>query len=1027
MILTNISLASNMNIEMSDILNPPQMQLLKAYKNIYNYETSLSFFLSLGMMSHFSQNSYYTYFSSSDPCPVQLYLWLLGPSDVVMPHGVLQYFGILRNSLKFQSSGKTYAFKQVDKAISKTEKLFPLTYLKPVIVNGAPTETNMSSIVTHTNHIGLRNHLSSNSKILLNDDADVIAEQYGIYNVNDPTKEHDRNLLLVGHDGFDNSLRTTGSTCVEIKDKRLTILIATTGGKLMKNMRNWLNCTGFDGSHNRFLYMCIPKVLCSRPQHFQINNDLKKSPSFTHLCVISHLFGSVRYVFEMSEAERMKFAGVTSNQVPSSQNIDDQTQAPSSAMFTIWNLIADLVDNHNMKQNQQQQITDFYAKAKAIVPRLACLVQLFLNCMHILEQVKDFVAFSEGDNPNSFINESFIRTVEEIIKKDYYKYDKTYLLSMEDEKVVTDPMIIVSKDAVLIGWELYEYYLRIVTKLFTIDYTSPTNLISLPPSVSARQKSLKELIMYLDFNIFPTSAISVKHPITGETGIIKNRPALGERAINELMQDNLLKYNYFLTNIRGHNVKAYMKIPPPSTNDPMRKEFVAKMLKHGINIDEYCTIYEKCSIPPNNSLSKMTLKIFAGSSCLVNQYAKYRDALTNIIQSHIANSIIHEVGTGSFIVQDPDAFDVQFHDIENWTVGTCTQQTNNRNQPTTTAFCAPASKATGQTITPIQVNIHQNIVAESSVPQHDCYIEALSSQPDIPMTQESALENNHSSERIDNLSAMSFEQIDNIESNSSHTLTSPTVKEITNTCDAKHELAVKKVMKNIMTWKSVVYTKTDLTQICNKPQLRLDAVKRLIDSKLLTYGDQFWIEPSRSKKVSEKNKKPILREGWIKSAPLTNTDAARLEFIQLLQKEVNLTYEEYLKCFYPHQQDNVFTANNWTLSETFIEKMGSNFFYKEHVRWNKEQFRPCDMIIDERNIESGVSTSIPQRSPIKDYTEKTTNNNTKDAEKQNQHAEENEVIHTRSQLHRRKRQAETDENYGVHPQTRTQTKKLRKN
>ncbi|CAF2635105.1 unnamed protein product [Rotaria sp. Silwood2] len=80
MILINISLAADMNIEMCDILKPPQMELLKTYKNMYNYETSLSFCLSLGMMSHFAKGSYYTHYSSPDPCPVQLYLWLLGPS-----------------------------------------------------------------------------------------------------------------------------------------------------------------------------------------------------------------------------------------------------------------------------------------------------------------------------------------------------------------------------------------------------------------------------------------------------------------------------------------------------------------------------------------------------------------------------------------------------------------------------------------------------------------------------------------------------------------------------------------------------------------------------------------------------------------------------------------------------------------------------------------------------------------------------------------------------------------------------------
>jgi hypothetical protein len=132
---------------------------------------------------------------------------------------------------------------------------------------------------------------------------------------------------------------------------------------------------------------------------------------------------------------------VTSDQLLPSQNNEDQTQPPSSAMFTLWNLIADLVDTQNLKENQQQQIMDFYGKAGTTVPRLICLVQLFLNCMQILEQVKDLVIFSEGDNPNSLINENFIRSVDAIIKKDYYKYDKTYLTSMESDKEVTDPMI----------------------------------------------------------------------------------------------------------------------------------------------------------------------------------------------------------------------------------------------------------------------------------------------------------------------------------------------------------------------------------------------------------------------------------------------------------------------------------------------------------------------------------------------------------------------------------------------------------
>lgn len=82
MVLKNITTASEMTIDMNEILNEQHMRFLRTYTEKYNYEPHVSFFLSLGMMSHFAQDSYYNHYSNSDPCPVQLYLWLLGPSGM---------------------------------------------------------------------------------------------------------------------------------------------------------------------------------------------------------------------------------------------------------------------------------------------------------------------------------------------------------------------------------------------------------------------------------------------------------------------------------------------------------------------------------------------------------------------------------------------------------------------------------------------------------------------------------------------------------------------------------------------------------------------------------------------------------------------------------------------------------------------------------------------------------------------------------------------------------------------------------
>jgi len=75
---------------------------------------------------------------------------------------------------------------------------------------------------------------------------------------------------------------------------------------------------------------------------------------------------------------------------------DDQSQTDSSAMFTIWNLIADINESNDRNLDyQQQKITDFYARTSAILPRIACLMQLYFNATSILDEIRDTVVFAE--------------------------------------------------------------------------------------------------------------------------------------------------------------------------------------------------------------------------------------------------------------------------------------------------------------------------------------------------------------------------------------------------------------------------------------------------------------------------------------------------------------------------------------------------------------------------------------------------------------------------------------------------------
>ena len=55
------------------------------------------------------------------------------------------------------------------------------------------------------------------------------------------------------------------------------------------------------------------------------------------------------------------------NHPSTSQGEDEQTQQNRSAMFTLWNLIADLVETQDQKDHQQQQIVDFYGKSSMTI------------------------------------------------------------------------------------------------------------------------------------------------------------------------------------------------------------------------------------------------------------------------------------------------------------------------------------------------------------------------------------------------------------------------------------------------------------------------------------------------------------------------------------------------------------------------------------------------------------------------------------------------------------------------------------
>lgn len=149
------------------------------------------------------------------------------------------------------------------------------------------------------------------------------------------------------------------------------------------------------------------------------------------------------------------------------------------------------------------------------------------------------------------------------------------------------------------------------------------------------------------------------------SGILKNRPALGEQALQELINDGLLKFNYFLTDIRGRNVKSYMKIPIPTATDVQGQELLKKkLIKHEINVEEYYSTYDKFLVTPNNKLSTLSIEIFRNNASLVPYYARHRSQLEAVIREYIQNGHIQEAGEDRFTIINENVFPHRYDDIE---------------------------------------------------------------------------------------------------------------------------------------------------------------------------------------------------------------------------------------------------------------------------------------------------------------------------------------------------------------------------
>ncbi|CAF0949314.1 unnamed protein product, partial [Didymodactylos carnosus] len=198
-------------------------------------------FASLALLGHFARGSFYRHYLSNQIHPLNLYLVIVEPSG----------------------AGKSNIVNKIKDAATKIEKLFPEEYCKPVQL-GADITEEMSVVTTLTGH-GLRKHLTSQSLFLINDEADVIFDGFGVYDIGNSSKVAVNVLLLKAYDGIKNESRSTGSTKVKIVSAKLSMLVGVVGTKYQGTLSNWSRNKSNEGIHNRMNYLVLKRPLARRP------------------------------------------------------------------------------------------------------------------------------------------------------------------------------------------------------------------------------------------------------------------------------------------------------------------------------------------------------------------------------------------------------------------------------------------------------------------------------------------------------------------------------------------------------------------------------------------------------------------------------------------------------------------------------------------------------------------------------------------------------------------------------------------
>ncbi|CAF4516043.1 unnamed protein product, partial [Didymodactylos carnosus] len=408
---------------------------------------------------------------------------------------------------------------------------------------------------------------------------------WGIYN-EELTEEV--SILRSLFDGTDGLFQSTSLTRIETNKARLSILGGTTGTHLANVLKSWSNGDGQDSLFSRTMFLPV-WYKATRPNELKFNSAHAGIPSFIHVFLVCHLFGSIEYRFDTTDEFHISTTA--------------GTRAYGSADNYVVNKVADQTEIllHSQCKDLPPHIASFYAKVNDVYPRICVLLKLYKNIMSVLTELQNIIDFDDDFQENAVDTQKFIVAAAKVLKQ-------LFLSTAEQSEKSGMPVLYIDKKTCEQAWKYYLFIFNSIKSIFNTDTITSVNgtryeQLLVNPAYCKR-------ILSFPYTFFSITMIAGydRHDVR-KCAPFKTHPERFHDCGQALIDDGLLFTEKFIATCEI----AYHKVPPPTACTPRSHEEIdmeLKLNKWGMTLLEYREIHQKsCSVKKLTDLaSKFMVK-----------------------------------------------------------------------------------------------------------------------------------------------------------------------------------------------------------------------------------------------------------------------------------------------------------------------------------------------------------------------------------------------------------------------------------